>query len=193
MLKKLGLLSITTASLFALHTMEININDKDLELNAQFDMGQFNDAVEPDTMFVGLKFLKADDENSDNDNADLDPYYEASFLMMKEVGNSNFKLGLGGKFNYTKNYSSIPLGVEGSYVINTREFIPFYINAAVYYAPSVLAFNDADDFFETRLSIDVELIENAKLTLGYRKLDTDFENFDFTYNQSWYVGFKFSF
>jgi len=39
MLKKLTMLSVCAASAFALHTAEININNKDLEVGAQFDMG----------------------------------------------------------------------------------------------------------------------------------------------------------
>jgi hypothetical protein len=193
MLKKLGLITVCAASAFAMHTAEININDKDLEVSGQFDIGQFNDAVEPNTMFVGAKFLNADEKNSDNDNANLDPYFEVSFLMMKEMGDSGFKLGLGGKLNYTENFSALPLGVEGSYKIPADNLIPMYINAAVYYAPSVLSFSDADSYFETRINYDIEVIDNGKITLGYRKIDTNYDNLDFTYNNSWYVGFKFSF
>ena len=67
------------------------------------------------------------------------------------------------------------------------------INASVYYAPSVLSFSDADSYFETRISYDIEVIDNGKITLGYRKMDTNYDAGDFTYNDSWYAGFKFSF
>ena len=193
MLKKLSLITVCAASAFAMHTAEININDKDLEVSGQFDIGQFNDAVEPNTMFVGVKYLNVDAEHSDNDYADLDPYFEASFLMMKEIRKSGFRVGLGGKLNFLNNFSSIPLGVEGSYSIAIKNFIPLYLNGALYYAPSVLSFSDADSYFEARASLDAEVIENGKITLGYRKLDTNYEAGDFTYNQSWFIGFKFSF
>jgi len=52
MLKKILLMTVTVISAFALHTAEININDKDLELNAKFDMGQFNETIYPNTVFV---------------------------------------------------------------------------------------------------------------------------------------------
>ena len=196
MLKKLGLMSVCAASAFALHTAEININDKDLEVSGQFDIGQFNDAVEPNTMFVGVKFLNGDSENSEHDNADIDPYYEASFLMLKDMGDSGFRLGLGGKLNYTKDFSSLPLGVVGSYKIPADNLVPMYVNAEVFYAPSVLSFSDADSYFETRISYDVEIIENGKVSVGYRKMNTNYDDSkggDFTYNKSWYIGFKFSF
>ena len=54
MLKKITLLLVTSLSLFAMHSAELNINQKDLEAGLKFDIGQFNDNVEPETMFVGL-------------------------------------------------------------------------------------------------------------------------------------------
>ncbi|WP_304546544.1 YfaZ family outer membrane protein [Sulfurimonas microaerophilic] len=199
MLKKITILSVCAASAFALHTAEININDKDLEVGAQFDMGQFNDTVEPNTIFVGARFLNADADHSEQDNANIDPLLEANILMMKEVGNSGFKLGMGAKLNYTQvgslDFISIPLGVEGSYTISAKEFVPMHLNAAVYYAPQVLAMKDADSYLETRISFDLEVIPNGNITLGYRNIETNYDvsNGDFRYNRSGYVGFKLKF
>ncbi|MDH4945451.1 YfaZ family outer membrane protein [Sulfurimonas sp. C5] len=199
MLKKLIMLSACTASAFALHTAEININNKDLEVGALFDMGQFNDTVEPNTIFVGGKFLNADSEHSEYTNAKIDPLLEANVLMMKEVGNSNFKIGIGAKLNYTQygslDFVSIPLGVEGTYTIATQEFIPMHLNAAVYYAPQVLTFKDAKNYLETRVSFDLEVIQNGNITVGYRKIETNYDVMygDFRYNRSAYLGFKLKF
>lgn len=192
------MLSACAASAFALHTAEININNKDLEVGAQFDMGQFNDNVEPNTLFVGGKFLNADAEHSEHDNANIDPLIEANILMMKEVGNSGFRLGMGAKVNFTQvntmDFISVPLGVEGSYTIATKEFVPMHLNAAIYYAPSVLAMRDADSYLESRVSFDLEVIENGNITLGYRNIETNYENNqDFRYNRSAYLGFKLKF
>ncbi len=199
MLKKLAMLSACTASAFALHTAEININNKDLEVGALFDMGQFNDSVEPNTMFVGGRFLNADAEHSQNHNANVDPLIEADILMKKDVGNSGFKLGMGAKLNYTQlgtmDFISIPLGVEGTYTIATEEFVPMHLNAAVYYAPQVLAIKDAKNYLETRFSLDIEVIENGNVTIGYRNIETNYDvaNGDFRYNRSAYIGFKLKF
>ena len=198
MLKKLALISIYGVSAFALHTAEININDKDLELSAKFDMGQFNDNVEPNTIFVGGKFLKGDEKNSEPNNANIDPYLEANFLVKKEIGNRGLSFGMGVKANYTKNYASIPLGAEFGFKIPAQNLIPMYLNGAIYYAPTVLCFNDAKDFVEYRISYDIEVIENAMVTLGYRQLNTNYDTAnnslgDYIYNNSWFIGFKFSF
>ena len=197
MLKKIILLGVFTASAFALHTAEININNKDLEINAQFDMGQFNNNVEPDTLFVGGKFLNADAQHSESDSANIDPLIEADLLMMKEVANSGFKLGMGAKVNYTSigslDFMSIPLGVEGAFTLPLKQFIPMHLNAAVYYAPNVLALRDADSYFEGRFSLDVEVIENGNITLGYRNIETNYDAGDFRYNRCAYLGFKLKF
>jgi hypothetical protein len=201
MLKKITLLSATALTAFAMHTGEININDKDLELSAKFDIGQFNDAVEPNTMFVGAKFLNADKDNADFTTKQFDSYFEANFLVMRPIGNAGMSVGLGIKANYTKDFVSIPLGLEFTYKMPLTELVPMYLHGEMYYAPSVLTYQDGDSYMEYRISYDIELIKNAAVTLGYRNLDTNYvaqkgyapQGGDFNYNSTWYVGFKVNF
>lgn len=193
MLKKIILLAVCAATAFAMHTGEINVNDTDVEVEAKFDVGQFNHSVEPNTMFFGAKFLNADEEHSSDKNASIDPYFELNFLMQKAIGQGGMTLGMGMKFNYTKEFASVPLGVEFSYKIPAEKLIPMYLHGSLYYAPNVLAFNDAKDFLEYSIGYDIEVIENGLFTLGYRNLDTNYDAMNFTYNKSWYVGFKIGF
>ena len=196
MLKKITIIAFCAVSAFAMHNGEININNKDLEVSAKFDLGQFNDAVEPDTMFIGGRFLNADSDNSSNSKADIDPYFEVNFLMMREVGSLGMSVGMGAKLNFTKDYSSIPLGLEFAYKIPAPDLIPMKLNGSIYYAPSVLCLSDADNYLEYRISYDVEVIKNGYVTVGYRNIDTNYNNDkggDFTYNESFYAGFKIGF
>jgi len=199
MLKKIVLMTVTTVSAFALHTAEININQGDLELSAKFDIGQFNDNVEPNTMFIGGKFLNGQKENSKlevgGSLTKIDPYFEANFLMKRAVGDMGMSFGMGAKLNYTKNYSSLPLGLEFEYVIPSKKLVPMYVYGSVYYAPGALSFSDAKDFLEYRISYDVEIIQNGRVTLGYRKLNTNYNTplGNVVYNNSVYAGFKFAF
>jgi len=199
MLKKLTLMTACAVSAFALHTAELNINDKDLEVGMQFDVGQFNDAVEPNTMFVGGKFLSPDSTHSTDNLNSIDPYFEGNFLIMREIGNMGMSLGMGVKLNYTKvqnkDFSALPLGLEFSYKIPAPKLVPMSVNGSLYYAPQVLSFLDGKDYLEYRIHYDVELIENAGLTIGYRSMNTSFENISGTlnYNSSWYFGFKVKF
>jgi len=194
MLKKLTLLAASVASAFALNNVEININDKDLELGAVIDIANLSDMTEPDTVFLTAKFLHADQANSDlAANADIDDYYEVGFLMKRDF-DSNLKVGLGMKINTTKNFTSVPLGGEVSYALDTQ--LPMYVGGLIYYAPSVLTMSDAKSFMEYRLTLDIEVIENAMITLGYRSIDTNYEKpvaRDLSYNSSFYAGFKFIF
>ena len=194
MLKKLTLLAASFAYAFALNSVEININDKDLELGVSIDMSQMNDTIEPDTVFLSAKLLHADKENSDySAAADMDDYYEVGFLMKRDF-NSNLEIGLGMKLNGTKNFMSIPLGGEARYALDTE--IPMYVGGMIYYAPSVLSMSDAKSFMEYRVTLDIEVIENAMITLGYRSLDTNYDKpvtKDVNYNSSFYAGFKFKF
>ena len=79
MLKKLGVATLLSANLMAMHNLELNINDVDLEAGVRLDMGQFNDAVEPNTTFIGVKYLKADYDHSDYNSPNA--YMEVNFLM----------------------------------------------------------------------------------------------------------------
>ena len=194
MLKKLLLLTASFTLSFALNSVEININNKDLEVGASIDMSQMNESIEPDTVFIGLKLLNGSVDNSDlASTADIDSYYEVSFLMKRDFSH-NLEIGLGMKFNGTKNFASIPLGGEARYSLDTE--LPMYVGGAIYFAPSVLAMSDAKSFMEYRVMLDIEVIENAMITLGYRSLDTNYEKpvaNDVNYNSSFYAGFKFKF
>ena len=193
MFKKIALVALCATSVFAMHSAEININDEDLELAAKFDMGQFNDNVEPETVLIGGRYLHGSDENSDVN--DVDDYYEISLLMQNQMGNEDLTLGLGMKINYTEDYSTVPLGAEAKYHLPLENTIPIYINLALYYAPSVLTMQDADKYLEYRAEADFEVIDNGKVTLGYRVMNTDYDDArgDVEYNKSMYIGFKFAF
>ena len=190
MLKKLGLISLMTVSAFAMHTIEVNINEKDLGVSAKFDIGQFNQRVEPGTTFVGAKYL-----NGSTDHGDFPKKYafgELNFLKVKEVSDTGISLGLGVKANMTKDFVSIPLGMEMIYAVPKVHTIPITINANVYYAPEVLSMKDATRFFEFGVNARFEIIENGLIVVGYRRLDTTYDT-KLTYNSSGYIGYKFAF
>jgi len=199
MLKKIGLISLATASAFAMHTFEININDKDLGISAKFDVGQFGN-VEPGTTFIGAKVLNGSDSHSDIKNK-ITSFYEINFLKTKKMSNTPLYLGLGLKANYNKNddkkFVSIPLGFEGIYKVPSTRYVPITLNASIYYAPEVLSLEDANEFIEFGVNARFEVIENGLIVLGYRNIHTNYEindhKKDIKYNSSAYIGFKFAF
>lgn len=198
MLKKVTLLLITSLSLFAMHTAELNINQKDLEAGLKFDVGQFNHNVEPQTMFVGMKMLIPDRSNSSDTLSSLSPYFEANFMIMRPVGDAGLSLGVGFKLNYTqvddKPFMSLPIGLEASYELPFPDLIPMFVEANVYYAPEVLSFSDAKDYVEYRINYNIEMIQNVRLNVGYRNIDTNYFNIGRkNYNDSFYLGVRIGF
>ncbi|WP_321778883.1 YfaZ family outer membrane protein [Sulfurimonas sp.] len=199
MLKKIGLLALCGVSAFAMHSVELNINDKDLEFGVKVDMGQFNEATDPDTVFLGAKLLHGSKDHSDaKSSSDLNDYYEVNFLMQRKVKSTDLVIGLGVKLNGTKNYNTFPLGAEASYKLPFGDTMPLFVNGSIYFAPEVLSMQDAKNFLEYRVGLDLEVIKNGSVTLGYRSLDTNYisgkgYSDDFNYNKSVYIGFKFAF
>ncbi len=204
MLKKMGLLLAMTVSIFAMNSASININDKDVEVSGRLDMGQFNYSLQPNTIFIGAKYLKGSSSHSNfghNDNG----YYELNFLMQKKVTNTALLLGLGVKLNYTKadiaggsrSFTAIALGMEAKYKLPSNRYVPLFLNGNIYYAPQVLSLSDANSFFSYRVHVDAEVIQNGYVLLGYRSINTSYKanskTYSKIYNNSFYVGFRFIF
>ncbi len=197
MLKKFLLSLAASASLMAMHQAEININDEDLETQLRLDMGQFNEAADPNTVFVGVRYLNADKDNSDyNEDPDL---LEFNFLMQKEMrDNDAMRLGLGVKLDVTdhgnQDFMASPLGLEGVFKLPAEGAVPLYLNGSIYYAPDVLCYKDADQYFEYKVAIDAEVIEDGKITAGYRNIETKYnQGHSLKLNKGWFVGFKIAF
>jgi hypothetical protein len=131
MLKKIALIALCSMSAFALESIELNINNEDLEVITKFDMSNFNSDTESRTVFVGIRLLDVDQVNSDDANASLDALVECSFLMRREIENKGVYLGLGMKINTVKNmndkFVSIPLGLELDYQIPVFYSMPMYM------------------------------------------------------------------
>jgi YfaZ precursor len=126
---------------------------------------------------------------------------QAGFKLRQDVrGVQGLRFGLGFKGTYTEvgnqKHSAIPLGVELAYTLPIDSVVPIIISGTLDYAPSVLSFKDADSYMEKRLELGVQIVEQATIFVGYRKIDTDFEAHsggDYTFNDTGYIGFKIRF
>jgi hypothetical protein len=195
MLKKIILCALVSSGAFAAHQIEANVNSRDVEGAIRLDMGRMGNAMQ--NTYIGARFLNGDNNNS-NTIANTDPLMEVSFMVMRPVqGVPGLKLGLGIKGEYTKfdgnSYAAIPLGGEAELRLPLNTPFPFYLGGSLYYAPSVLSFKDGDSYLETRLHLDAEPIDNGRVEVGYRKIDTNIKNRDVTYNSSWYFGMRLDF
>ncbi len=191
MLKKMILTALVGSSAFAAHQIEANVNDKDLEAQIRIDIDR------QDSTYLGARFLSGDWENSDW-TVDPDPLLEVSFMVQRPVrGVPGLKLGLGIKGEVTEfdghRFAAVPLGVEGELRLPLNTPFPFYGGAVLYYAPSALCFEEGKEYMESRINLSFEPIDNGRFIVGYRKIDTDLEHRNVTYNDSWYFGMRLDF
>ncbi|MDD5211767.1 MAG: YfaZ family outer membrane protein [Sulfuricurvum sp.] len=194
MLKKLVLTALISSAAFAAHQVELNVNDKDVEGQIRLDMGRMGSM---EHTYFGARFLNGDNNNSKT-ISDPKALMEVSFMVQNDVrGVRGLKLGLGFKGEHTtidgRGYSAIPLGVEAELKLPLNSPVAFYLGGAMYYAPSALCFKDADSYFESRIHVDAEPIENARVEVGYRQIDTNLKGNSVTYNDAFYFGLRLDF
>jgi len=125
-----------------------------------------------------------------NDKSDAHDYYSVGFQAEGEnaLDNYNSKLAIFIDFAHTKDNSALPIGITlfNDNFGNTN--YPLFAKIETSYAPAVLSFNEADKFFRVKAEIGVKPIENAKLYIGYKKID-----FTHNYESIGYVGVGFIF
>jgi hypothetical protein len=192
----LGVIAVTSA--MAMHIGELNINNKDIEAQLKLDMGQFNDQLDPHTAFVGFRYINADKDHSDYNK---DPkLFEINALMQREVGSLQaLRLGIGIKVDYIDmgtddDFTALPLGLEVQYRLPFDKVIPLHIGGLVYFAPEVLSFQDAKKYWEYKVNLDAEIIDNGFITTGYRYIETKYDRgSSHELNAAWFVGFKVNF
>lgn len=195
MLKKLLLTLALSVSLFAQHDASVNLNNDDIEVDGNIDLGELNRSDYPGIYFLTLGFLDVDNREKTN------PLLSAGFMLRQNVtGVQGLRFGLGFKGTYTEvgrqKHSAIPLGVELAYTLPIDSAIPVILSGSLDYAPSVLSFKDADSYMEKRVELGVQIVEQATIFVGYRKIETDFERGaggDYVYNDTGYIGFKIRF
>ena len=102
MLKKLIVLLSLAGSLFAMHEAELNLNNYDLDAQLNLDVGQFNAAMEPDTFYIGARYLHGSHQHNDRDLKKDHELYDAHFFVQQRIArNRALALGIGAKLVYT--------------------------------------------------------------------------------------------
>ncbi len=201
MLKKLLLGTLLLSSnVFAMHEFELNLNNKDLDLHLGLDMGQLNNAIEPDSFIIKARVMKGDQSHARLPNdQDTNTLGELGFVVQStSTFAPGLMMGMGIKLAYTpldnRAIFAMPIGVVSDYTLPLDIAIPLHVGGQFYYAPEVLAFDKSTGYTEYQVNFDVELMERGRLTTGYRGIETptDFHSKGY-YNRSFFVGFKFKF
>jgi hypothetical protein len=200
MLKKLMITLALTSSLFAMHEAELDLNNYDFNALLNLDMGQFNTSVDPDTVFLGVGYLHASQEHSDHNLPKDENLYNVHFFVQQRLNaNRALKLGLGTKLVYTSvsnhDFTALPIGVLADYTLPLGISIPFVFGGSFYYSPRVLSWQDAQNYMEWELHLNINLIDRAALKFSYSQINTDFEGSsgNDVFNQAWYGGIIFRF
>lgn len=191
------LLALSAISTMALASgeAEVNVNDTDLELSFKFDV---NKVVQEQNFssrqnLFGFKIIKAEQNTDAALDYDPDYYAEFNYLMMQDIGTDGLRAGIGTKFNYTKDFSSIPFGLEAEYKIKNIPNLPIKFGASIYYAPQVLTFADGESYLESRANVAFEILRDAQLVVGYRNIQTNLQVADVKFNEAAHFGVRMKF
>jgi len=179
------------ASLFSLGLLHaqsnigLNINNDDLEVAASIDLNALNYYSDSTSYTLDASYLHTDGDNLTTLGVSAQNTFQ---------GVEGLALGLGIKSVFADNFIAIPLFAKAQYTLPFNYSIPTtFVAASMAYAPSVLTFRDADSYTEFRVEADMEIIMNVHLFTGYRNIDTEYDTYDKTFNNSFYGGMKLSF
>ncbi len=164
----------------------LNVNTDDLEIEGRTSIAFA--ASDPDfrNFYVDANFINADEtlfglgffvENSPTN------YENISFYIGLRTVFTEHKLG--------SSFTAIPIMFGAKARMYLGNLPKSNLGLKFAYAPSPLAFQDADSYFEYRVEVDVSIIENINVYLGYRSIDTNYKLLDANYNDALYIGFKF--
>ncbi|RRS32466.1 MAG: hypothetical protein P794_01125 [Epsilonproteobacteria bacterium (ex Lamellibrachia satsuma)] len=184
--KKLILATLLlTGTISAETNIGININNEDVELLGELNFNTLTDYSSGTTYILGGSYL-----HTDGDNLATLGFRGQNTLQ----GVEGLTLAIGAKFIFADDFMALPLMAKATYALPLIDTIPTTSLAASFaYAPSVLTFVDGETYTEFRLEADMEVISNVHIFTGYRNIDTEYGNFDKTFNNSFYGGMKLSF
>jgi hypothetical protein len=88
---------------------------------------------------------------------------------------------------------AVALGGKVSYIFPAS--MPMALSAELFYAPDVTSFGDNESLTEFLLRLEIEVAPTTRFYVGYRNLETEFENsgIDYELDDNGHVGVRFSF
>ncbi len=184
--KKLCLTTLLSLGLLhAQSNVGININDEDLEVSASIDLNALAYYSDSTSYTLDASYLHTDGDNLTTVGVSAESTFQ---------GVEGLALGLGIKSVFADDFIAIPFFAKAKYTLPLNYSIPTTsLTTTLAYAPSVLAFSDAESYTEFRVEADMEIITNVHLFTGYRNIGTEYDTNDQTFNNSFYGGMKLSF
>lgn len=163
-----------------------------LQVNAtEFNLGLNNDVVSTELELqinkdanAVLGYIYSDDRGH---------IAQGAIHMIHETGVHRFEVGA--QFSqlwadYAPNGSAVSVG--GRYILSLGKNIT--VHAAGYYAPEVLSFGNVDGHYQFDSKVQYRFTPNMAFYVGYRKMVFEYDDVrDFTFDDSVYIGGKFTF
>jgi len=187
-LKKFILTSLLASAtlLFAQSTMGLNVNDEDFEIEGAVDIAAFSEYSNGTTYMINANFINTEIESLVNVGLNANNSFQ---------GVEGLNLSLGLNMVYLEDYWAFPLMAKASYALPLIEEIPtISLSAKVLYAPSVLSFDEAEDYLELRTEAGMEVINAVSIYIGYRNIEAVYyDTLQKSFNDSFYGGLKIGF
>jgi hypothetical protein len=185
---------LSSAILFAESGGGLNINEKDLELEAVLDSRNLEAFQTTSTIFQAEANFLNIDEKAKSVGVGVG-------ATNKFEGIEGVELTLGAKFVWAEvgsndDFTALPLMAKVRYNFPPLMFNipPVSVEGKVLYAPKVLAFGDSESYREFRLNAEMEMIKNVKVYTGYRNIQTEYKGIANTlFDTGFYGGLRFSY
>jgi len=184
------LLAIATTSLHAENTIGIDVNRADVEIVGNLDLNALVNYNDGTMYLLTFNYLHTAGEKTESNNMTNVGFLAQSYFY----GVEGLSLALGIEGVLASDFLAVPFVVKGTYDLPLIDIIPSTsFSLKVAFAPGVLSFRQAQNYLEFRTELDMEIISNLHLFTGYRNIDTKYETFDKTFNDSFYLGMKLKF
>jgi len=163
----------------------INANKNDVELFISLNFNTLASYADGTTYILDIDYLHSGHHNMSQIGFSGENNFQ---------GIENLILSLGIKGIVASDFLAFPIFTKASYKLPLIDEIPTTsLIMSFAYAPKALSLRDARRYVEWRIEADMEIIPNVHAFTGYRNIDTEYDNYDKTFNNSFYLGMKLSF
>jgi hypothetical protein len=194
MIKKLLIITLLlTSSIYAAGdkgSFGLNINSDDLEVEGRVSLSTRTRTLEYRNFYIDGNFINGEDDNL---------YGVGFYVENSPRGYSNITFDIGIRSIFSSNdkldetFVALPIIVGAKARMYLGNLPKSALGFKLAYAPDPLSFSDAKSYFEYRIEVDMQLIENIDIYAGYRDIDTEYKSKDITFNSAGYAGFRFIF
>ncbi|MEO8331271.1 MAG: YfaZ family outer membrane protein [Gallionella sp.] len=179
----LTLVAVSTSALA--DAVDINFRDSSAQFQYRASMGR--DTLGRAELHMGYLYT-----NKNNSFGDL------GILVQDEMGKNapgvTVGVGMKGLIAKSQNNNASALAIGGLVRFAPLSDSRFGITGQLYLSPNIVTFGDADRYIETGVKLDYEVIPQADVYVGYRKIKFNLKSSgDVTLDEGVHVGVKISF